>query len=77
MPVRLARVLTTILQEASTMPLPTCMRLRTKGGIAHAGSITDEIIPLNLRDATRGSRFWGNWREDHHLLDQFLNLALL
>ena len=44
MPERLARVLTMVLQAASAMPLPTCIRFRAEDGIAHALGVGGKVV---------------------------------
>jgi hypothetical protein len=44
MPDRLVRVPTTVLQAASAMPLPKCMRLRPKDRIAHPFGIEGKVV---------------------------------
>ena len=53
MPHRLARVLTMVLQAASAMPLPICMRLRAEERIAHALGVGGKVVHSPLWDTAR------------------------
>src|SRR5260370_41113807 len=80
MPVRLARVSTTVLQAAEASPLPTCMRFRTKSGIGHALGIGGEVVHRFVwhTPAFTGGpwAFWGLSNSSQQLLDLALNQQL-
>jgi hypothetical protein len=59
MPERLARVLTIVLQAASAMPLPMCMRFRAEERIAHALGMAAKVVDRTLGDTACLS--WLRW----------------
>src|SRR5260221_14666977 len=75
MPERLVRVPTTVLQAASAMPLPRCMRLRTKDGIAHTFGIEGKVVNSSFWNTACLTWLWRNGRQCLNGGNQDINLS--
>jgi len=75
MPERLVRVPTTVLQAASAMPLPRCIRFRTKEGITHALGIEGEVVNRSLWNTAGLTWLWCNGRQGPYGGNQRFNLS--
>ncbi len=76
MPERLARVLTMVLQAASAMPLPMCIRFRAEDGIAHAGGVGGKVVHGPLGNTACLPWFWRDGRQHLDRADESFTLPL-